>query len=377
MNAEEPTQILTQDAGPATTIPEQARIVLPSVPRPMGLFDLIHQWQPMGFRIKVDLPFVSNDRDFFFLIRNGPFIPRHNREYTATTAEGRKGKSYVYVWNNTRPIFLQPQQNTSQHTVVYPEDYKISLTQYDYPPILSTLAESFRLWRGDMHYRIKVVASFGNQGYVITATQKNAIMPVGIYNEYVRTPCLTLRDKSYRDMMQHQYVSSDISMFRHVTLNMPYDYPVPWYDQYQWINNRLPNMNTFEAAGTIPAGLDTAYRSDDSIPRGLREWCGDNWILVGSRGQMASSSSGSVFFEIEYRAGENFQFSMPGLPSQDMLTPIAPKISSRVFRVKTIPNPKGESNGVDKPWSPSYSQDVPDGSSRVSTRLYPSLSRHE
>ena len=78
MNNEEPqlTQVANiQIASSGHKLPEQAQVAQCSIPRPFGFEHLIHQWQPMGIRVTLNIPFVGNDRDYLFAIRNGPFIP--------------------------------------------------------------------------------------------------------------------------------------------------------------------------------------------------------------------------------------------------------------------------------------------------------------
>lgn len=178
----------------------------------------------------------------------------------------------------------------------------------------------------------------------MTAPIKQQHMPTGIYNEYAATPVLTSLDYSYKEMMLHAYQPSDISMFRHIEVSMPYDYPVPWYDQYQWIDNRCLNADV-DSNSDPP--VDYVYHTYYPY---IEEWCADNWIAFALRGEIASTSKGSIFFELEYRAGEDFQFSDPGLPPTEMTRPYAflyrdesvPDWKKR----KTMPSTQWKSNGV-------------------------------
>ena len=64
MNNEEPqlTQIANiQVANAGHKLPEQAQVSTCSIPRPFGFSHLINQWQPMGIRVTLNIPFIGND----------------------------------------------------------------------------------------------------------------------------------------------------------------------------------------------------------------------------------------------------------------------------------------------------------------------------
>jgi len=314
MNAEEPLQTPEQAplAVPAKVLPQQAKVESLSIPRPISVINAIFQWQPMGIRVAISLPFVGDDWGFLFLIRNGPFIPRHDKVMFGS----HKHEVTRYAYNNMRNVFLcpKPDYSKSQMLTDYPSDFKLALTTYDYPPVLSTLAQCFRRWRGDMQYRVRVVAGFGTQGYLIGSMLKHEHMPIGVYDEYKETPLVTRSDFSYRELMANGYVMSDTSMFRHLEVTVPYDYPIPWYDQYGWIDNR------FEPA------WDNSGMQYNASP--VIEPCGDNFLALGVRGSIDAPNTTTMQFELEYRAVEGFQFAEPGLVPWDACV-------SRVHMVKT------------------------------------------
>lgn len=339
MNAEEPLLTPAANVQLSTTghkLPEQAKAPVASMPRSISILNLIYQWQPMGIRVVVDLPFTSNNKDFLFCIRNGPFIPQFFTPVEANSGENPFGgkdtlpikNTMLFFFNNTRPVIHGP-----THFEKFPDKNFVHITYYDYPPILASLSSCFRRWRGDMQYRIRTIAGFATQGYVFVAPVKNAFSPIGIYDENVWSPPLQRQDTSYREVMMNSYVMGDTSMFRHVEVTVPYEYPVPYYDQYAWLSRRInPNKyNVYEG---------------ESLGRPITtEPHGDNWIVMGLRGNLAATHEGAqVMFELEYRAAEGFQFADPGLVFDRMFHPHS-EAGARTEQI--IPDKTLVSNGID------------------------------
>lgn len=347
MNAEEPLQsaVQTQQGSPAQKLPEDSKN-LSRIPmlQQVSFLSLIHQWQPMGFRVRVDIPFISDDASFLFLVRNGPYIPPWYYAWREGTPP------YVFHWNNTRPVmhalndsFIYDAAVDARFPSQFPDKFPIYITQHDLPPVLATLAASFRKWRGDMQYRIRVVAGFATQGYLITTPIKNAHLPIGVYDEYSTVPPLVRQDLSFREGMINSYVPSDTSMFRHTEVTYPYEYPVPWYDQYHWLEQRTE-------VGSL--GSDPVARTSTKL---VIEPHGDNYLAVGFRGALESTKDSSfIVFELEYRASEGFEFADPGVPPYHMLQsavyvkqPYSGGNELQWRVVKTIPSKDWQSNGID------------------------------
>lgn len=348
MNAEEPLLAPAANQTLGTTgkdLPEQTRVASRVVPRPMTILSLIHQWQPMGIRIVVDLPYIGNDQNFLFLLRNGPFIPRWDYIYDDSKPDEGKPKLDVnkqmkqYAWNNMRNVWF----GSPLDKYTWGKS-GVKITQYDYPPSLATLAACFRRWRGDMQYRFRVVAGFATQGYTIIAPVKNVFSPILIYDEYYTFPAITRQDCSYREAMINAYVMADTSMFRHAEVTVPYEYPAPWYDQYNWMMHRVSpksyatNVNSGSVDRNKPTNIITT------------EPHGDNWIGFGLRGKIETTQTGGqIVIELEYRAQEGFQFADPGLPMKDFVTPYQTTINDTAHKydaIKTVPDPELTSDGL-------------------------------
>lgn len=327
---EEPqaTQIANiQIANEGHKLPEQSRIPECSIPRPFSFEHLIHQWQPMGIRVTLNLPFTGNDQDYLFAIRNGPFVPRMFYQYkdSSTLAESKPGtptfpdpnkrklttaENYEsYAFNNMRNV----QHAGKKYSQVQPNESAVYITNYDQPPILASIATMFRKWRGTMHYRIRTIAGFTTQGYIFSTLVRNAPAVIGVYPTQSYEAGVSREDRSYRESMINSYVMGDTAMFRHFEIQVPFEYPVPFYDQFNWIGNRSRPANNF---------MNVMSDDDPPVPRAMQrirnitnEPHGDNYILIGLRGKLESSVQNSqITFELEYRAGDDFQFSDPFLP---------------------------------------------------------------
>lgn len=366
MNSEEKLQSTDQNdtiGQKGELLPDQTRIGNTSMPRQVSILNWINQWQPMGIRIVLNLPFVGDDHDYLFVLRSGPFIPPYVRvsedtfvpEYPGDERKGVTPKDVFSYWmNNMRNVYL-----VSQTVDDFTKDFPIHITQYDQPPIISTMAQSFRRWRGDMQYRVRTVAGFATQGYVIASTLKNKFSPIGVYDEFQHPLHFQTQDASYREPMMNAYALGDTSMFRHFEMTVPYDYPVPYYDQLQWINRRCQFSRQFEKTSDevdpdlknviIRSGKDGKYFAGETM-----EPHGDNWIVFGIRGDLAATQEGAqISFELEYRCVEGFQFADPFLPPQTAHftwgLPTNAVGTSKPPQIITIPDPNLKSDGISLP----------------------------
>lgn len=371
MNSEEPIQAISmnqQVAGDGHKLPEQAKVSSCMIPRPISHLNWIHQWQPMGIRVVVDLPFVSDDASFLFAIRNGPFIPipwlmykdQNNTNQGGAPVVGKPRPNFqplnnqVYAWNNMRNVHhfrtYNPRETFASNSSpdMFPEKFGVRIVHYDYPPPLASFATMFRRWRGDMQYRIRTVAGFATQGYVFLSTLKNVPAPIGLYDPFVRSPTFLRQDNSYREAMMNAYIMADTSMYRHIEATVEFEYPVPYYDQFQWMARRTSPV--------APPNFDTKGSDGVSVPTG--SWApyephGEIYLVMGVRGELAASVTGSqIAFELEYRAVEGFQFADPFLPNinvhRSFGNAVAPKASSGYTpkKVFSIPDRADPTNSM-------------------------------
>lgn len=351
MNNEEPqlTQIANiQIANAGHKLPEQAQVATCNIPRPLGFSHLINQWQPMGIRVTLNIPFVGNDRDYIFAIRNGPFIPDYNYVYNdAAIFKGDESGDQnltlsSYAWNNMRNVI---HAKPSWVKDADPGNDSIYITQYDSPPVLSSFATMFRKWRGTMHYRIRTVAGFTTQGYPFVSMVRNMPSAIGIYDQFKILPSIQRQDASYKEAMINSYVMGDTAMVRHFEVAVPYEYPTPYYDQFAWIGRRVRPAQYFYHSSKD----DPVYKNLSPI---VNEPHGDNFIVVGLRGALNTSvSAAQITFELEYRADEDFQFSDPALPTRiySEVKSRAPNSIHGKFPVAQIPSKDYKSDGLGLP----------------------------
>jgi len=341
MNNEEPN--LTSLANiqinePARLLSEQAGITSTRIPRPISFLSLIHQWQPMGIRVVVDLPYVSNDMDPLFLIRNGPYIADWREQFFDANGE----KLRVFAFSNMANVIVTV---PSLEKLSFPKNFPVHLNFYDSPPFLSQISRCFRRWRGDMQYRIRVISGFVTQGYILVSPIKNTVRYVTSLDPLSNLSFLENVDTtSYRSMMQNAYVMADTSIYRHVEVTYPYEYPTPWYDQFQWIHNRSSVTVTNNKAGAIGV-----------VPNCFSEPFGDNWLAVAVRGALETTqTTAQISFELEYRALEGFQFADPAIPplgihrtARQVLTAGSDEGSTWLsLSALLIPNPTYKTDGV-------------------------------
>lgn len=349
-------------------LPEQSKVPNCTIPRPFDAMDLIHQWQPMGIRVVVNVPFTGNDENFLFAIRNGPFIPRLNYVYNDSTAKHSAGgqpqptvmQQYCdYGYNNMRNVFI----GSLIPETVDPEKFGVFVTHYDYPPPLSNYSTFFRKWRGTMHYRIRTIAGFTTQGYLFASMVRNVPSRPVVINRFKTTNPLPIEDVSYKSSMINSYVMGDTAMFRHFEVQVPFEYPEIYYDQYNWIANRTRPYDYFENY-TKGDGTQTDVKA--AI---YNEPVGDNFIVVGLRGSLDTQKLNSqISFELEYRAGDDFQFSDPFLPfPAHFQTPrLKPDGTKEQYLGQTAPSNDYDSDGFGIPTSTTKTliSNIPPGSNR-------------
>lgn len=307
----------------------------------------------MGIRVVINLPFVSDDSSFLFAIRNGPFIPdlypyqdtNNNAGGLAPNPKLPTEQLSIYAWNNMRNVHHFQTYDVSKMQGVdlpdapnhFPKDYPIEITYFDKPPPLATFATSFRRWRGDMQYRMRVVAGFATQGYVFVSPIKNIFSPIGMYNPFKYRLSFNRQDTSYREAMLNSYVMGDTSMFRHIEVTTPYEYPVDWYDQFAWMARRV-------SPTTGRVGGNNARVCWSPV-----EPHGDNYIVMGCRGEIAAAHTGAqLAIELEYRAVEGFQFADPFLPNKEQHRPLSRTHDILDGKPITIPNLGQKCDGVSK-----------------------------
>lgn len=245
---------------------------------------IIQRWQPMGYRIVINLPFVADDINPLFAIQNTPFI---------FPVAQRRGGTLFTEPRFYSTIFPLPSTLSSTSTAV-------TVTRYDNPPSLAVAAAAFRFWRGSMMYRFRCVSNFVAAGYILFTSAKSlvasqAVDPATLTNSHRAIQGV---DAGAKRFMGNGYVMSDVSMYRHVEMTMPYEYPLPFYDTHRALSENYAMAN-----GLVPEIN-----------------CPDNFIIAFARGGITSPTEGAqVVFELEYAPGADLEFSQEMAFSRHLL----------------------------------------------------------
>lgn len=332
MDCVETPQVVLQDGvptGPHIFSPAQsASSVFPASHLvPFEWDQVIRQYQPMGIRVITHLPYLSNESTPLFVIKIQPYIPWL----------GERTYNGAFWWKNQMPVRAPPYRMSYNNQIT--TDPVTNITQHSPPPILSALATGHRRWGGDLKYRLRTIANFSNAGYLVTGLVKGLSRTVGNRDPYKEDyPLPPLWDENYLEYMSESYVSSDTTFTRHIEVTAPFTYPVPYYDQYQSMST------TTETWRTTTGAANTVLRDMGH---------GENYIFVGVRsaitGTAVSTLSGSIMFELEYAAGDNFWMDIPFVPfggstQSKRYYGVTPNTTSLVtpfsqFWTTTFPNP--------------------------------------
>lgn len=295
--------------------------------------EIIKKWNPMGIRLGLKTPYVSNDRDFLALIRVNPYVSH----YTMASRENQYALG-SFAFNNTRTVIHAPVSVNPVGTSTDITNSPLTITQHDLPPLLSTKAMTNRFWRGSIEYHLRAISEFTVQGYIGLVPLYQIPNPPSIYNCFTTAPIIKMPDHSYRTYQSNSYIRSDLSIYRHMQCSVPYNYPTKWFDQYKWFNSRIGEPdNSWMAFTTDPHPVVPPFFEDAS----------ENFIGLFVRGSVASSGTNAeIFFELEYRAGPDFEFCDPS-PIPEMCLKPTRSVPASEFPVYSIPSTQGTSNGWD------------------------------
>jgi len=266
-------------------------------------FTIINRWQPMGYRVVINLPFVSDDINPLFAIKVTPYIPpviqwRDPNNWQISTATNMVLNGSLFS-----PIYPSPSTLSTTSMAV-------TCTRYDTPPSLSVAASAHRFWRGSMKYRLRCVSNFVAQGYVIVTVAKGLVADEVITlaggpggTQTTNTLATAHRaiqglDTSAKRWMGNSYLMSDVSMFRHNEISVPFEYPVKFYDTYRSVEETISRSSELNHDVNCP----------------------DNFIVVYNRGGITSPTPGAqVVYELEYAPGEDFELSSEYCFSRQLL----------------------------------------------------------
>lgn len=280
--------------------------------RPVSFIEQMRKWQPMGYRVMITLPYIGDDRTYLFMIRAQPHIPWLPDLMRDAPMWLYNTQSQIRYYNHFRPVIHDvsyigapatwgPQSMSPRPIPVDSNGVGlISITQHSPPPLFAELARNYRKWRGSIKYRLRCVSNFATQGYVFTTFLRRLAMHQGDFDFNKQMVPVYRPDWSYNQGMLNAYLASDCSMFRHIEVTAPYEYLTSWKDYHE-------DMFVRSAPKQLPNIANTA-RADHNL---------ENFIGVGLRGQIAASDTqNQLWYELEYAAGDDFEFALPTPISQ-------------------------------------------------------------
>jgi len=310
---------------PTDEMPEQESDVVPKVNIPfmISLLSLIFTEQSAGIRIIVDLPSQTDNFTPLFTIRANPLVlsPEVIRWLFRKSNPGGLG----YLSSQLMPV-MRTYTTSPGVTVIY----------WGAPPLIGILAAMYRKWRGGLEFSLQCTSSFANQGFVTMSPRYNCFQGLGPSNMQ-RTDASALApdihgQTSYRQGMFNSFVKSDASSFRHMSVKMPFRYPTPWFDTFQFIDDRI--TSTF--------GTDTA-----SFPEGTNITpCNQNFIDVSNLNTInATNPSGNnqIIYELFVKASPDFEFADRHQFHQFWDVPCETPTNNNIV---VIPNPDANTSAV-------------------------------
>jgi hypothetical protein len=253
----------------------------------MSMRSLIQNFCPTGWKVVVNLPFVPNPSRALFLIRCTPFSP---------PLQPQSREDWIAIRNNLSPILFDPLHTGFNDTAnSYAEiPAGISITQYQEPNLLSLMTAAHRYWSGTINYHIRVVGDFIMNGYIYATKHRQLMIPTGRYNEYQYTPYIPKLDVSTNSAMQNSYIRSDLSMFRHMEITVPYERAIKT-DMFEWSVNRV--------LAAVQSDLPAEYFTNEAL---------DDFIGIYAESPLTSSGTGKqIEFIIETSAGPDFDLKQP------------------------------------------------------------------
>jgi hypothetical protein len=252
---------------------------------------LIENFCPTGWKVVVNLPFVPIIGRALFLLRCTPFSPPlqpHDRD------------TWIAIRNNLSPVLFDPLHQDPAGSYDYvPNSFSrvpegIFITQYSEPNLFSIMCAAHRYWSGTINYHIRVVGDFIMNGYIAVTKHRQVMVPCGRYDEYQYGPFIPKTDMSENSAFQNSYIRTDLSMFRHMEVSVPYERTVKT-DMFEWARTRVESASTPEVPDT------------PSLPEAF-----DDFLAFYAKSPLTSSGTGKqIEFIIETSAGPDFRFEQP------------------------------------------------------------------
>jgi hypothetical protein len=250
------------------------------------------RYQPVGQRLVIQLPYITDDNQPILAVRISPFMG------DSPISAARGGKNVYYT-----PFYPLP---GNEHVII--NKPAVYMVKYDHPPALHYLACAHRFWRGSIKYLFRCVSNFTVQGYMRCGVIKGTISQEIItdFSDIGNSLANTNRkvwgcNDGNRRLTANAFVRSDLSMFRHIEVECPYENTEPFVDHYRW----LSHLGDCMANSSVNQG---SYMPPD------------NFIILAAGSPLTSPVEGSqLIYDIEIAAGLDFQVATEYFYSKSMI----------------------------------------------------------
>lgn len=278
-------------------IPSSAVSPLNSVAEKIFSFmSLTRSWAPTGWKITVNIPFVSDAIHPLFLIRNTPYQPPLVPAWNASPSSGTS--QFLYILGNQSlvkhvPLNVSAEANTS---FTFPENYPITIYRFADPPILSRLSWFNRFWKGSLKYHIRMESNNALQGYIFATKIDSVSEAIIVHDPFRVAPTVRFPSVGPLHSQTNSYVRADAALFRHIEVTVP-DNSIYKHDMCAWGKARIAR-DIFTIAD--------AKVSDKMTHQP------DSFTALYVDGTLASAGGNTtVTFTIDVCAGDDFEFSTP------------------------------------------------------------------
>lgn len=257
----------------------------------ISMIDTIYEFQPMGLRIIIDLPFEGNDRFPIFGIKVTPYIPHIVMESYMMRDPAEANRLLNGMW----PISLPYGASLGGET--FPDDFRLRVLQHSYPPFISQLAHMYRFWRGSLSYQFRVVSNFTNQAYTFLSTSMNVPHLSRPHSFNFRSINYPWYSQNFSSYMTQAYIPNDLSIQRHAEVTVPYSQELPYYDQHTDMDyavnatigtdNKGPVSNFYNWLGYFNRGAITGGTGTNQILLELHMKAEPDFVFTGEIMPMA------------------------------------------------------------------------------------------
>lgn len=256
-------------------------------------------FMPTGYEVVVDLPYLPDGKTALFLIKCSPLVP---------PLVPVENEWWVYQKNQYQ--FVRHDLHKSDDLLnpfigALPPGIFINQVHDNNP--LAIYAWHNRMWCGGLNFHIRVDASFGDPGYLRYTKLKNVAIQNGVYDRYSHGPIPQKLGTFMQSGHFNSYTRSDMSMFRHTEVTIPYERVTPHdnFNDQLVMYNALAQIDNYYDFGlnqwTVPVEQTTVNTSSY-----------DDYIAVEAVGGLAAArQQGQVRFIIEMAAGEDFECFNP------------------------------------------------------------------